>query len=351
MALCVLAAAWKKAAGRKAAGEEGSDASAFVDGLLGVVVDHGLRPESADEARLVCDRVRGMGVECEIARCEWPDGRPKQGHVQEAAREVRYQKLLDICIKQQIGVLLIAHHSDDQAELFVLRLSRNSGILGLAGTAFVSQLFAPNVKYDGENFRRYGVLLVRPMLDFSKDDMYKVSLNLNIYGIRMCYQWMPNLKENVADFFFYADILSGFLILEIGHLSYFLFNCISYKHSTISQLEQTMVIFLCGFILFYDKSFLVDNFEDYHQWLLLSVCLRRIFLCCSNLIASHFLQICQGSNQSWVEDPTNNSMMYARNRIRASLRNLSAEGLQLYLKLPCLIHFCGAFISFPQSIR
>ena len=30
------------------------------------------------------------GVECEIAKCEWPDGRPKQGQVQEAAREVRY---------------------------------------------------------------------------------------------------------------------------------------------------------------------------------------------------------------------------------------------------------------------
>ncbi|CAO2045371.1 unnamed protein product [Urochloa humidicola] len=209
MALCVLATAWKKAAGRKAADEEGFVSSAFVDGLLSVVVDHGLRPESADEARLVRDRVRGMGVECEITRCEWPDGRPKQGHVQEAAREVRYQKLLDICIKHQIGILLIAHHSDDQAELFVLRLSRNSGVLGLAGTASVSQLFAPYVKYDGENFRRYGILLVRPMLDFSKDDMY---------------------------------------------------------------------------------------------------------------------MICQGSNQAWVEDPTNNSMMYVRNRIRASLRNLSVEG-------------------------
>ena len=117
-----------------------------------------------------------------------------------------------------------------QAELFVLRLSRNSGILGLAGTAFVSQLFAPNLKYDGENFRRYGILLVWPMLDFSKDDMYKVSLNLNIYGIRMCYQWKPNLEENVsALFFFCADILSGFLILEVGHMSYLLFNCISYK--------------------------------------------------------------------------------------------------------------------------
>jgi hypothetical protein len=62
-----------------------------------------------------------------------------------------------------------------QAELFVLRLSRQSGVLGLAGTAFVSQLFASNVKYDGERFRRYGILLVRPMLEFSKDDMYKVS--------------------------------------------------------------------------------------------------------------------------------------------------------------------------------
>jgi hypothetical protein len=61
MALCVLATAWKKAAGRKAGDEEDPVASAFVDGLLGVVVDHGLRPESADEARLVRDRVRGMG--------------------------------------------------------------------------------------------------------------------------------------------------------------------------------------------------------------------------------------------------------------------------------------------------
>ncbi|XP_015688887.2 uncharacterized protein LOC102705885 [Oryza brachyantha] len=208
MALCVLAAAWKRAGEEREGGGAGN-ASGFVDGLLGVVVDHGLRPESADESRLVRDRVRGMGVMCEIATCDWPDGRPKQGHIQEAAREMRYQKLLDICIKQQIAVLLIAHHSDDQAELFVMRLSRNSGVLGLAGTGFVSQLFAPNLRYDGDNFSRYGIILVRPMLEFSKDDMYK---------------------------------------------------------------------------------------------------------------------ICQGSNHLWVEDPTNNSMLYVRNRIRASLRSLSIEG-------------------------
>jgi tRNA(Ile)-lysidine synthase TilS/MesJ len=90
MALCVLAAAWKKAGeGREQEDEGEGGVSGFVDGLLGVVVDHGLRPESADEAQLVRDRVRGMGVVCEIATCEWPNGRPKLGHIQEAAREMR----------------------------------------------------------------------------------------------------------------------------------------------------------------------------------------------------------------------------------------------------------------------
>lgn len=74
-----------------------------------------------------------------------------------------------------------------QAELFVLRLSRNSGVLGLAGTAFVSQLFAPNLKYDGDNFSRYGVILVRPMLEFSKDDMYKVNHDLMIFRISLAF--------------------------------------------------------------------------------------------------------------------------------------------------------------------
>lgn len=88
MALCVLAAAWKKAVERKSE-DKGSVAPGFVEGLLGVVVDHGLRLESAQEAQLVRDRVHAMGVMCEIATCEWPNGRPNLGHLQEAAREMR----------------------------------------------------------------------------------------------------------------------------------------------------------------------------------------------------------------------------------------------------------------------
>eukprot|EP00257_Ricinus_communis_P014115 XP_015571715.1 uncharacterized protein LOC8268361 isoform X7 [Ricinus communis] len=166
VALCVLTAAWKSAGVAKSEG--------FVDGLLAIVVDHGLRPESKEEAQVVSRRVSDMGVRCEIACCSWYRGRPKQGHLQEEARDMRYQKLHSICLQHQIGVLLIAHHADDQAELFILRLSRNSGVLGLAGMAFTSQIFFSNAQPNDEGLKNESILLARPLLHFSKEDMYKI---------------------------------------------------------------------------------------------------------------------------------------------------------------------------------
>ncbi|KAG5577958.1 hypothetical protein H5410_058092 [Solanum commersonii] len=173
MALCVLTAAWKtNNLGNAAQKNE------FVDGLLAVVVDHGLRAESKDEAHLVHRRVTSMGIECEIACCEWSEGKPKQGHLQEAARRKRYEILQSACIRHQIGVLMTAHHADDQAELFILRLSRNSGVLGLAGMAFVSELFStcPDLSAEASS---NGLLLVRPLLELPKEDMYKICLAAN----------------------------------------------------------------------------------------------------------------------------------------------------------------------------
>ncbi|CAL1359545.1 unnamed protein product [Linum trigynum] len=162
MALCFLTAAWKTDAAGKSDG--------YVDGLLAIIVDHGLRAESKEEAHI---REHLLGIRCEIAECNWSNGRPKQGHLQEAARDMRYQNFQKVCIQHQIGVLLIAHHADDQAELLILRLSRGSGVLGLAGMAFTSQLFSTCTVLHNEGSNNKGLLLVRPLLHFSKEDMYK----------------------------------------------------------------------------------------------------------------------------------------------------------------------------------
>lgn len=57
MALCVLTAGWKTAGVNAVSTENGG----FIDGLLAIIVDHGLRAESKDEANVVRHRVFEMG--------------------------------------------------------------------------------------------------------------------------------------------------------------------------------------------------------------------------------------------------------------------------------------------------
>lgn len=57
MALCVLTAGWKTG-GFNQNGEAGE----FIDGLLAITVDHGLREESKEEANIVSHRVSDMDV-------------------------------------------------------------------------------------------------------------------------------------------------------------------------------------------------------------------------------------------------------------------------------------------------
>jgi tRNA(Ile)-lysidine synthase len=94
-------------------------------------VDHGLRPEARSEAEAVAALCQRLGVPHAILTAQW-DKKPETA-IQERARNVRYRLLGDWAQERSIGALAVAHHVDDQAETFIMRLARGSGVKGLAG--------------------------------------------------------------------------------------------------------------------------------------------------------------------------------------------------------------------------
>lgn len=136
MALLSLLARWAgKAGGRVAT----------------ATVDHGLRPESAAEARRVAEWSRLLGGAHRTLKVEAP---PPNGGLQEWARERRYALLLQWARESGGIPVALAHTLDDQAETFLLNLARGSGVDGLAA-------MAPETM-------RGGVRLLRPLLAVSR---------------------------------------------------------------------------------------------------------------------------------------------------------------------------------------
>ncbi|WP_281261506.1 tRNA lysidine(34) synthetase TilS [Albidovulum aquaemixtae] len=98
--------------------------------VCAVTVDHGLRPEAADEARSVAAFCRSIGVEHDTLR--WDHGEI-EGNLQDQARRARYRLIADWAQREAIGHVVLGHTADDQAETFLMGLAREAGIDGLSG--------------------------------------------------------------------------------------------------------------------------------------------------------------------------------------------------------------------------
>jgi tRNA(Ile)-lysidine synthase len=96
--------------------------------LVAMTVDHGLRPESADEARMVHDYCAAHGVHHVTLR--WGAEKPRSG-LQQKARDARRDLLVDACLEHGVTDLVLAHQAQDQLETFLQRLSRGAGLSGL----------------------------------------------------------------------------------------------------------------------------------------------------------------------------------------------------------------------------
>ncbi|MCK9540615.1 MAG: tRNA lysidine(34) synthetase TilS [Novosphingobium sp.] len=132
-------------------------ASAFPGRVEAATVDHGLRAESADEARDVARICSGLDVPHEVLRVD-----VAPGNVQAEARAARYAALDAWMARRGLDALFTAHHADDQAETLLMRLNRASGVAGLAGTRARGQVPGG------------GQLLLRPLLDWRRAELAEV---------------------------------------------------------------------------------------------------------------------------------------------------------------------------------
>ncbi|AKM84492.1 MAG: tRNA(Ile)-lysidine synthetase, tRNA(Ile)-lysidine synthase [candidate division Kazan bacterium GW2011_GWA1_50_15] len=104
-----------------------------------VHVNHGLRPASKREAKLVQAYCAKYKLACSVETLRWPARlRQAKTRVEETARELRYQVLRKMISQLGARWIVTAHNADDQVETVVFNFLRGSGVRGLGGMRTVS---------------------------------------------------------------------------------------------------------------------------------------------------------------------------------------------------------------------
>ncbi|MEZ0242188.1 MAG: tRNA lysidine(34) synthetase TilS, partial [Sphingomonas sp.] len=124
--------------------------------VTAATVDHRLRPEAEYEAAMVAAFCATLGVPHTVLT---PDAPIAGASIQAQARAARYTLLERWA--SGAAALLTAHHADDQAETFLMRAARGSGISGLA---------AIRARRDSG-----GVVLLRPLLNWRRSELRAVA--------------------------------------------------------------------------------------------------------------------------------------------------------------------------------
>jgi tRNA(Ile)-lysidine synthase len=102
-------------------------------------VDHGLRPESGEDARFVAGLAAQYGLPFAAFR-EDVAARAKRCRksIETAAREIRYAFFARAAREHDCPRIFLAHHADDQVETFLFHLFRGASARGLAGMRSVA---------------------------------------------------------------------------------------------------------------------------------------------------------------------------------------------------------------------
>ena len=131
-------------------------------------VDHGFRPDSANEARDVASLCDKLGIRHNILTLALSHGPA----LQERARGARYAALGDWAVRNGLPAIVTAHHANDQAETLLMRLSRGAGVRGLAA-------MRPRSPLPGQP----DCMLLRPLLGWRRSELAAIVAKAGIQPV------------------------------------------------------------------------------------------------------------------------------------------------------------------------
>ncbi len=145
--------------------------------LVCLSVDHKLRHDSTHQLHELHAYLSQRGIEHHIL--PWEHSELITTAVQQKARLHRYKLLTEWCERKNVGVLLTAHHLDDQFETFIMRLSKGSGLRGLGAMRQETKRHQASIS------------IIRPFLDIPKKDI------INYANQRKLPVWQDSSNENL----------------------------------------------------------------------------------------------------------------------------------------------------------
>ena len=124
--------------------------------------NHQLRGKASDaDERLVRQTAKKLGIPCHVECADVKAvAREQKLSIEMAARKCRHEFFARLAHQLGIRRIVLAHHADDQVELFFLRLLRGAGPEGLAGMASSSPSPVDPA-----------LTIIRPLLCLTKDEI------------------------------------------------------------------------------------------------------------------------------------------------------------------------------------
>ena len=184
--------------------------------LFAAHVDHGIRPESAEDAAFCRDLCGRLEIPFFCERVDVPvEASRNQCGLETAARNCRFTSLMRILDETRSDFIALAHHMDDQAETVLMHLARGAGVEGVRGMRTLtgnSRLYRPLLNWRKADLTEF---LRKRSFSWREDATNRIADNprngLRLNVIPEIEKWYPQFVPAVARFARTAQIESDLL--------------------------------------------------------------------------------------------------------------------------------------------